>query len=150
MFNDTESVHRQIINFELVETCFLDHEVTDRKPAYRQHTDGDCAETRGIGASGAFDVLLGRIADLVQWLRRAYRRAASAHRCCARAASGHTAAPANAAINSRRPMITGMRLFVRGLPSEMNDTTPAALGLHVRRGRDAGPPTLAATSLMGS
>ena len=25
MFNGTQSVHRQIINFELVETCFLDH-----------------------------------------------------------------------------------------------------------------------------
>jgi len=46
MFNDMQSVHRQIINFELVETCFLDHEATDRKPSYRQYTDGDCAERR--------------------------------------------------------------------------------------------------------
>ncbi|MET0719658.1 MAG: hypothetical protein ABWY64_02295 [Tardiphaga sp.] len=44
MFNNTQSVHRQITNFELVETCLLDHQATDRKSANRQYTDGDRAE----------------------------------------------------------------------------------------------------------
>jgi hypothetical protein len=46
MFNDAQPVHRQIVDFELVEACFLDHQATDRKPAYRKYTDGDCAERR--------------------------------------------------------------------------------------------------------
>ena len=44
MFNNTQSVHRQITNFELVETCLLDHQATDRKSANRQYTDADRAE----------------------------------------------------------------------------------------------------------
>jgi len=48
MFNNTQSVHRQITNFELVETCLLDHQATDRKST----TDGDRAE-RGRSRSKA-------------------------------------------------------------------------------------------------
>jgi len=52
---------------------------------------------------------------------------------CAREASGHVATPPSAAINSGRPMLTGMGpLSVRGLPSERNYSTPRAGGLHVQ------------------
>ena len=44
MFNNTQSVQRQITNFELVETWLLDGQATDRKSANRQYTDGDRAE----------------------------------------------------------------------------------------------------------
>ena len=33
-------------------------------------------------------------------------------------------------MNSRRAIMTGMCLSVRGLPSERHDTTPQAFGLH--------------------
>ena len=46
MFNNTQSVYRQIINLELVETSFLDYYATDGKSANRQYTDGGCAECR--------------------------------------------------------------------------------------------------------
>jgi hypothetical protein len=46
MFSDTESVHSQMINFDLVETSLLDRKATDGEPAYRQCTDGDCAARR--------------------------------------------------------------------------------------------------------
>ena len=38
--------------------------------------------------------------------------------CCARAASGHAAAPPSAAINSRRPMMTGMVTLRGGFAQE--------------------------------
>ena len=46
MFNNTQSVHRQITNFELVETCLLGHQATDRKSANRQYTDGERGRSR--------------------------------------------------------------------------------------------------------
>jgi hypothetical protein len=46
MINNTQYVYRQIINFELVETSFLDYYATDGKSANRQYTDGGCAECR--------------------------------------------------------------------------------------------------------
>jgi hypothetical protein len=45
--------------------------------------------------------------------------------CCARAASGHAAAPPTAASNSRRPMVTVMRPS-RARVRKCNDTTPRA------------------------
>src|SRR5262245_15022349 len=58
--------------------------------------------------------------------------------CCARAASGHAAAPPSAASNARRPMVT----VIRPLPREVregNGTTTRACSLHVQGGQDALP-----------
>jgi hypothetical protein len=46
MFNNTQSVYRQIINFELVETSFFDYYAADGKSANREYTDGGCTECR--------------------------------------------------------------------------------------------------------
>ena len=52
--------------------------------------------------------------------------------CCARAASGHAAAPPSAVSNSRRPMVTVIRPS-RARCVKGNDTTPRARGLHGSR-----------------
>jgi hypothetical protein len=55
---------------------------------------------------------------------------------CARAASGHAAAPPSAASNSRRPMVT----VIRPLPREVRkgkDTTSRAYSLAVQGGQHA-------------
>src|SRR6202043_3501541 len=51
--------------------------------------------------------------------------------CCARAVSGHVAALPSAAINSRRPMLTGMCPSPREGCLVRNDTTPRACGLQI-------------------
>ena len=57
--------------------------------------------------------------------------------CCARAASGHAAAPPSAASNSRRPMVTVIRPS-RAKVRKWNDTTPrACCPTHRRCGRSA-------------
>jgi hypothetical protein len=59
--------------------------------------------------------------------------------CCAPAASGHAvAAPLSMAINSRRPMVTGMWPSRARAPSERNNITPQPCGLYARGRRDAG------------
>src|SRR5262249_47988690 len=58
--------------------------------------------------------------------------------CCARAASGHTAAPPSAASNFRRPMVTVIRPSRARAPSERNNITPQPCGLYARGRRDAG------------
>src|SRR5262249_24703002 len=58
-------------------------------------------------------------------------RSPASSACCARAASGHAAAPPSAVSNSRRPMETVIRPSLPHEVRKRNDTAPSACGLHV-------------------